>query len=190
MRRNYRKISITLKIQRPGILSEMACFQHLSLFSMYIAVVKPITSICFLLIAVTCLPLNCTPVLAQTVPASVSNTTVSPTAKTVSADQPVETDGKLVVIVTWGDTDNTPATNVIIEALGYTHGLKSPSEVKSILLKASQDERYEASLQPGLYDVFVSEATSVPRCKRLQIKAGLTNYWTLKLEIDDVYMQK
>ena len=157
---------------------------------MYIALMKPIKSICFLLIAVTCLPLNCPPVPAQTAPASASHKTVSPAAKTDGADQPVETDGRLIVIVTWGDTDNTPAANVMIEALGYVHGLKSPSEVKSIVLKASKDGRYEAPLQPGLYDVFVSEPTSVPRCKRLQIKAGLTNYWTLKLEIDDVYMQK
>ena len=157
---------------------------------MYIAVVKRIPSICFLLIVVAWLPLNRTQVQAQTLPASVSDKALSPTGKTVSADQPVETDGRLVVIVTWGDTDNAPATNVIIEARGYTPGLKSPSEVKSILLKASQDGRYEASLQPGLYDVFVSEPTSVPRCKRLQIKAGLTNYWTLKLEIDDIYLEK
>ncbi|HKV79146.1 MAG TPA: hypothetical protein VJP02_13440 [Candidatus Sulfotelmatobacter sp.] len=107
----------------------------------------------------------------------------------VGADQPEGKDGRLVVIVTWGDTDNTPATNVIVEVHGYTRGLKSPPETPT-LLKPSKDGRYEASLQPGIYDVFVSEATSGPRCKRLQVTAGLTNYWTLKLEIDDVYLQK
>jgi len=156
---------------------------------MYIAIVKPIIAICFLLIAVAWLPLNCTPVQAQTVPASVSDKSVNPTAKTVSANQPVETDGRLVVIVTWGDTDNTPAANVIVEVHGYTRGLKSPPETPT-LLKPSKDGQYEALLQPGIYDVFVSESTSGPRCKRLQIKAGLTMYWTLKLEIDDVYLQK
>ena len=143
-------------------MSAIACLQHLSSFSIYIVVVKPITSICFLLLAVAWLPLDLTPVLAQTVPARVLNQAVGPTAKkAASADQPAESDGRLVVIVTWGDTDNTPATDVLIEALGYTAGLKSPSEVKSIRLKASQDGRYEAPLQPGLYDVFV-------RASRLQ----------------------
>ena len=111
------------------------------------------------------------------------------TGMAVGADRPVEKDGRLVVIVTWGDTDNTPAQNVIVEVHGYTLGLKSPPETP-IHLKASHDGRYEASLQPGLYDVFVSEGTSVPRCRRLPIKAGQTNYWTLKLEIDDVYLDK
>ena len=107
----------------------------------------------------------------------------------VGADRPVEKDGRLVVIVTWGDTDNTPAKNVIVEVHGYMFGLKSLPETP-ILLKASHDGQYEASLPPGLYDVFVSEGTSVPRCRRSQIKAGETNYWTLKLEIDDVYLEK
>jgi len=101
--------------------------------------------------------------------------------------QALEKDGALVAIVTWGDVDNTPARNVVVEVFGY--GRKNSRE-KSVLLKPSQDGRYEASLQPGLYDVFVSEATSVPRCRRLEIKAGETKYWTLKLEIDDVYLDK
>jgi len=98
-----------------------------------------------------------------------------------------EKDGALVVIVTLGDVENTPARNVVVEVQGYapTH----PAE-KSILLKTRKDGQYEASFQPGIYDVFVSEPSSVPRCRRIQIKAGETKYWTLKLEIDDVYLNK
>jgi hypothetical protein len=107
----------------------------------------------------------------------------------VGADQASEKDGRLIVNVTWGDSDNTPAENVLVEAHAYTFGTNAPSE-KSTVLKATRQGRYESSLQPGLYDVFVSEATSVPRCKRVLIKAGEPRYWTLKLEIDDVYLQK
>ena len=62
--------------------------------------------------------------------------------------------------------------------------------MKSVLLKATKDGQYEASLKPGLYDVFVSEATSTPRCRRVEIRAGETECWTLKLEIDEVYLDK
>lgn len=37
---------------------------------------------------------------------------------------------------------------------------------------------------------FVSEATSTPRCKRVEIAAGEVEYWTLKLEIDDEHLDK
>jgi hypothetical protein len=110
-----------------------------------------------------------------------------PTGAVVSPSQALEKNGSLVVIVTWGDVENTPARHVVVEVHGYGPGLSSE---KSVLLKASQEGRYEASLQPGLYDVFVSEATSIPRCRRVEIRAGESKYWTLKLEIDDVYLDK
>lgn len=101
--------------------------------------------------------------------------------------RPSEKDGTLVVLVTWGDVDNTPATNVYIEAYGFVRKYDSK---KSFLLTMSQPGRYEVSLPPGVYDVFVSEGTSTPRCRRVLIGAGNTGYWTLKLEHDDVYLQK
>jgi len=101
--------------------------------------------------------------------------------------QLAEKDGRLVVIVTWGDIANTPARNVTVEVHGYVP--KYPSD-RSVLLRASQEGRYEASLAPGLYDVFVSEGTSTPRCKRLEIGAGEVKYWTLKLEIDEEHLDK
>jgi hypothetical protein len=136
-----------------------------------------------------CYMVNCGPVEVQTVPASVPDKTVSPTGTVVGANRPLEKEGRLIVIVTWGDIDNTPARNVVVGVHGYTRGLKSPPEMP-ILLKPTKDGQYEASIQPGIYDVFVSEATSVPRCRRLQVNTGLSSYWTLKLEIDDVYLDK
>ena len=98
-----------------------------------------------------------------------------------------EKDGTLVVLVTWGDVDNTPANDVYIEAHGFV--VKDSAE-KSFVLKMAQAGRYEAALPPGVYDVFVSEGSSIPRCRRVLVTAGRTGYWTLKLEHDDVYLQK
>jgi len=103
---------------------------------------------------------------------------------TIGASQASQKDGALVVKVTWGDIDNTPANDVYVEAYGFVEKYDS---TKSFILKMSHDGQYEASLPPGFYDVFVSESGSMPRCRRLFIKPGLTTYWTLKLEIDDVY---
>ena len=105
----------------------------------------------------------------------------------VHAQQASQKDGALVVEVTWGDVENTPANDVYVEAYGF---VPKYSSTKSFVLKMSHDGHYETPLSPGVYDVFVSEGTSVPRCRRLLIREGLTTYWTLKLEIDDVYTDK
>ena len=107
--------------------------------------------------------------------------------KAQDAGPPLGKDGTLVVLVTWGDVDNTPATGVYVEAYGFVR--KNNSE-KSFVLKMSRPGRYEGSLSPGVYDVFVSEGTSIPRCRRVLISPGFTGYWTLKLEIDDVYTER
>jgi hypothetical protein len=109
-----------------------------------------------------------------------------PTEKPVHANQ-ARKDGALLVKVTWGDIDNTPATDVYIEAYGFVEKYDS---TKSFILKMSHNGQYEVSLPAGVYDVFVSEGGSLPRCRRLLIRSGLTTYWTLKLEIDDVYMNQ
>ena len=109
------------------------------------------------------------------------------TGKTDDSTRLPEKDGKLVALVTWGDLDNTKATNVYIEAHGFVP--KYHSE-KSFVLQASAEGQYSASLPPAVYDVFVSEGTSEPRCRRILIKPGLTSYWTLQLELDEIYTQK
>jgi hypothetical protein len=101
--------------------------------------------------------------------------------------RPIGNDGTLVVLVTWGDVNNMPATDVYVEAYGF---VRTQGSSKSFLLKSTGPGRYEASLPSGVYDVFVSEGTSYPRCRRVLVTAGATGTWTLKLEIDDVYQQK
>jgi hypothetical protein len=116
-----------------------------------------------------------------------SSQSTAPTEKAVKMVSPAEKNGTLVVLVTWGDIDNTPADDVYIEAYGF---VREHHAKESFVLKMSQAGRYELSLPPGVYDVFVSEGTSIPRCRRLLITSGYTGYWTLKLEIDDVYNEK
>jgi hypothetical protein len=99
----------------------------------------------------------------------------------------IHKDGTLAVFVTWGDVDNTPATNAYVEAYGFVRKYDSK---KSFVLKSSRPGQYEASLPPGVYDVFVSAGTSLPACKRVLIKADSTTSWTLKLEIDYEYTDK
>jgi hypothetical protein len=105
----------------------------------------------------------------------------------VFAASKAQPDGKLVVMVTWGDLDNTPATDVYIEAHGWVEKLRA---YKTIHLKLVRAGQYEAVLPPGIYDVFISEASSVPRCKRVLIRPGGTESYTLRLEIDEVHIEK
>jgi hypothetical protein len=101
----------------------------------------------------------------------------------------LEREGELVIHVTWGDNDNTPANDVYAEAHGWVWGDKD-SSFKSFVLKMTHVGEYKTSLPPGVYDVFISEGGSVPTCKRVLVKKGLTTDWTLKLEMDHVYSEK
>jgi len=109
------------------------------------------------------------------------------TGKTDDVNPSAGKDGTLIVDVTWGDIDNTPATDAFIEAHGFVPKYNSQ---RSFVLKMSREGQYEAPLPPAVYDVFISEGTSIPACKRVLIKAGSSTNWTLKLENDYVYTEK
>jgi hypothetical protein len=108
-----------------------------------------------------------------------------PWKNSAKASQGSQKAGTLIVDVTWGDAGNTPANDVYIEAHGFVANSRSE---KSFVLKMSHNGEYVTSLPPGVYDVFVSEGTSFPRCRRILIKEGFQTYWHLKLEIDDIYL--
>ena len=95
--------------------------------------------------------------------------------------------GTLIVLVTWGDVNNTPADDVYIEV--HTSSAKSSAPTSYVLTQVHSG-RYESTLPPGIYDVFMSEGNSVPRCRRVQIRPKFQSYWTVKLENDDVYINK
>ena len=105
------------------------------------------------------------------------------------ATHPSEHEGELVIHVTWGDNDNTPANDVYAEAHGWVWTDKD-SSFKSFVLKMTHAGEYKTSLPAGVYDVFISEGGSMPTCKRVLVKERLTTDWTLKLEIDHVYSEK
>lgn len=106
--------------------------------------------------------------------------------RTAYATHAVEKDGELIIHVTWGDNENTPANDVYAQAYGWVWAGKD-SSFKSFVLKMTHAGEYKTSLPPGVYDVFISEGSSVPRCKRVLVKKGLTTDWTLKLKIDHNY---
>jgi hypothetical protein len=95
--------------------------------------------------------------------------------------------GTIVVLVTLDDVNKTPPRDIYVEA--HSFNVNWVSE-KSFVLKMVKAGRYEAALPPGVYDVFVSEPSSTPRCRRVLVTAGYTGYWSLMLEHDDVYLAK
>src|ERR1051326_3901644 len=106
-----------------------------------------------------------------------------------ASDRREEKDGTLVVLLTWKDVTydpNGPFAPVYVEAYGYVSKYHA---TKSFVLESSHYGRHEGSLPPGVYDVFVSEDTSFPVCKRVQVTEGSTTTVSLQLEIDQVYTQ-
>lgn len=100
----------------------------------------------------------------------------------LNAAPPMESNGTLRAIITEGDMDNTPAKGVYVEAYGYVASSKSR---QSFVFKMLESGRYEVSLPPGLYDVFISDGSSIPRCRRMRVASGKVSIWLVKLEIDD-----
>ncbi len=99
-------------------------------------------------------------------------------------ERTMQKNGSLVVTVVSGD-DYTRTDNVFVYARGYVP--KYPGGT-SVALKETHPGWYEASLTPGLYDIFVSESTSLPRCRRVEIRADKIKFWSLKLEIDEDHL--
>lgn len=106
-----------------------------------------------------------------------------------SSFSPEEKDGTLVVLLNWKDVTydpNGPFPPVYVEAYGF---VSKYHKTKSFVLKSAVFGRHEASLPPGVYDVFVSEGTSFPVCKRVRVTEGETTTVSLQLEVDEVNTQ-
>jgi len=89
--------------------------------------------------------------------------------------------------MTWDDVYSTATNGAYVEA--HTFNANGVLE-KSLVLKMAKPGRYEAALPPGVYDVFVSEPSSMPRCRRVLVTSGNTGYWKLMLEHDEFYLQR
>src|SRR5579872_5152102 len=83
-------------------------------------------------------------------------------------------DTTFAVLVTWDDVYKTPTTGAYIEA--HSFNVNWVSE-RSFVLTMVKPGQYEAALPPGVYDVFVSEGSSMPRCKRVLINKGGGPVW-------------
>ncbi len=112
---------------------------------------------------------------------------LTPIAVSLRAEQTARPLGKLIVIVTAGE-NNAPAKNAVVYVRGYQENT-FPTET-SILLNASGPGRFEALLAPGLYDIFVSDVVSLPRCIRVVILANRTRYYSPKLDPDEEHQEE
>jgi hypothetical protein len=89
--------------------------------------------------------------------------------------------GTLVVQVWLGD-NNAPARDAFVYVKDYLGQ-------SSTTLSANKPGVFELRLAPGLYDVFVGELSSLPMCKRIEIKPDRTKVYTAKLEADEDNLQ-
>ena len=117
--------------------------------------------------------------------AFVGITLIGAVSVVVDAQQPLQGTGTLIVRVFIGD-NNSPSRDAFVYVRGYTRPVYK--EV-SVMPDKLREGWFELSLQPGLYDVFISEGSSLPMCRRVEIKAGRTRFYTAKLEADEDHLQ-
>ena len=94
----------------------------------------------------------------------------------ISSANQARQEGKLTVKVLWGDF-NDPARDAVVYVQGYLGR-------SSTVVSSTRPGWFETSLQPGLYDILVGEGSTLPVCKRVEIKADDTRIYTIKLEPD------
>jgi hypothetical protein len=61
---------------------------------------------------------------------------------------------------------------------------------KDGIAKLSQNHRFEISLDPGVYDVFVAAAGFAPMCKTVEISLGKTTVLKSRLLPDEEHLQQ
>ena len=96
--------------------------------------------------------------------------------------------GRLIVTVAYPNSGHTPAMNAFVSVHGYpftTHYSGSTT-----ILVEAEPGQYEALLPEGVYDIQVSEASSYPQCKRIEIVPGQKEVWAVKLETDHSHLEK
>jgi hypothetical protein len=98
--------------------------------------------------------------------------------------QPSSDVGFLAISVTTGD-DQGPSSSAFVLVRGYRPVFNGES---STMLKATHDGFFETRLPPGVYDIFVSEVSSVPMCKRVEIVGGNIEHYTANLKLDNEHL--
>jgi hypothetical protein len=95
-------------------------------------------------------------------------------------------EGKLIVVVTY-EYDGGPARDSLVYVRGYR---PLPFGEVSINLSPTRAGWFETSLPPGLYDVYVSEWSSLPMCQRMEIAGDGIEYYRARLKPDHEHMEQ
>ena len=93
---------------------------------------------------------------------------------------PRASEGKLI-----GDVADKAENAPIPKAFMLVH---RPDGQKDVIVKVS-DGRFQLSLAPGLYDVFVAASGFSPSCKKMQISQGQTAVFKARLEPDTWHLE-
>ena len=102
-----------------------------------------------------------------------------------SGNDPSQKDGFLAVTVSL--EDRTPLTSAFVFVRGYRHVYRG--ELSTVLTQ-TKNSVFENSLPPGVYDVFVSHAGTLPTCKRVVIVAGQLAEFNANLKLDMEHLEK
>ncbi len=90
-------------------------------------------------------------------------------------------DGGLVIEV--HDTADAPISNAYV-LLHNFFGARDP------IIKNAGGGRFEVSLAPGLYDVFVGAKGFAPMCKAVRVEPGKSLHIPLRLHLDWEHMEE
>lgn len=72
-------------------------------------------------------------------------------------------------------------------AFVYVHSLNPKFDS---IIDLDSNGKFRVALTPGLYDVFVSEVSFVPMCKRLEIIEKQETTWNVTLRTDDEHLER
>jgi hypothetical protein len=83
------------------------------------------------------------------------------------------------------DFDGAPVGDAVIRMEHWgSDNLHRTKLLNELLVRSDGYGKYKIELEPGLYDVFVSDRTSSPVAKKIRIEAGKTSVYSPKLRLD------
>lgn len=103
-----------------------------------------------------------------------------------SGDDHAPREGFLAVTVTLGEA-RTPLPTASVFVRGYRHVYLGDLFA---VLSQTREGVYGVSLPPGVYDVFVSDAGTIPVCRRVAILAGQREEFSANLKLDMEHIEK
>jgi hypothetical protein len=71
----------------------------------------------------------------------------------------------------------------------FQHLVRDPVWKNDSIVPVDSNGNFQTTLRAGLYDVFVSEASFVPVCKRVEITGGQNTSFSVELEPDREHLE-